>query len=225
MLHRLVVEDAAPALRAEIFAFIQEIAPAGAVNGLAQTLLRLTVPGVPDLYQGTELWDFSLVDPDNRRPVDFALRQKMLGANDAGDLARRRDQAGADRAGARPCAARCPTCSPTAATSRSRSRGGSPTTSSPSCAGTRPDAILTVVPRLPGGLIRDPARSGCSTCRTPVWPLPTDLTLFNALDERSDPDHVAECAHCSKCSLGGLWHFFPHGSRNRHSPNQICTVR
>jgi (1->4)-alpha-D-glucan 1-alpha-D-glucosylmutase len=48
----------------------------GAINGLAQTLLRLTVPGVPDLYQGTELWDLSLVDPDNRRPVDFALRQR-----------------------------------------------------------------------------------------------------------------------------------------------------
>ncbi|VCU70762.1 Maltooligosyl trehalose synthase [Pigmentiphaga humi] len=51
---------------------------AGALNGLAQTLLRMTVPGVPDLYQGTELWDFSLVDPDNRRPVDYALRRAML---------------------------------------------------------------------------------------------------------------------------------------------------
>jgi malto-oligosyltrehalose synthase len=79
LLHRLVVEDRAPALRADIFAFIQEIAPAGTINALAQTLLRLTVPGVPDLYQGTELWDFSLVDPDNRRPVDFALREKLLG--------------------------------------------------------------------------------------------------------------------------------------------------
>ena len=44
---------------------------AGALNSLQQTLLRLTSPGIPDLYQGTELWDFSLVDPDNRRPVDF----------------------------------------------------------------------------------------------------------------------------------------------------------
>ncbi|HET6194520.1 MAG TPA: malto-oligosyltrehalose synthase, partial [Acetobacteraceae bacterium] len=79
LLHRLVVEDRAPALLADIFAFIQEIAPAGTLNSLAQTLLRLTVPGVPDLYQGTELWDFSLVDPDNRRPVDFTLRQKLLG--------------------------------------------------------------------------------------------------------------------------------------------------
>jgi maltooligosyltrehalose synthase len=50
----------------------------GAVNGLAQTLLKLTVPGVPDTYQGCELWDLSLVDPDNRRPVDYALRRAYL---------------------------------------------------------------------------------------------------------------------------------------------------
>ncbi|OZI63782.1 malto-oligosyltrehalose synthase [Bordetella genomosp. 1] len=56
----------------------RDIAPAGRVNGLAQTLLRLTTPGVPDLYQGTDLWDLSLVDPDNRRPVDFALRAALL---------------------------------------------------------------------------------------------------------------------------------------------------
>ncbi|HEY1610345.1 MAG TPA: malto-oligosyltrehalose synthase, partial [Paraburkholderia sp.] len=59
-------------------AFVMRIAPAGALNSLAQTTLRLTSPGVPDLYQGTELWDFSLVDPDNRRPVDFALRAAAL---------------------------------------------------------------------------------------------------------------------------------------------------
>ena len=59
----------------EIVAFARRLGPAGAVNGLAQTLLRLTAPGVPDLYQGTEFWDQSLVDPDNRRPVDFAARQ------------------------------------------------------------------------------------------------------------------------------------------------------
>ena len=58
-------------------AVVQRIAPAGAVNGLVQCLLKLSVPGVPDLYQGTDLWDFSLVDPDNRRPVDFAARAKM----------------------------------------------------------------------------------------------------------------------------------------------------
>jgi (1->4)-alpha-D-glucan 1-alpha-D-glucosylmutase len=52
----------------------------GAINSLAQTLLKLTVPGIPDLYQGTEFWDYSLVDPDNRRPVDYAARER--GIND-----------------------------------------------------------------------------------------------------------------------------------------------
>jgi (1->4)-alpha-D-glucan 1-alpha-D-glucosylmutase len=54
------------------------IGPLGAINGLGQTLLRMTTPGVPDLYQGCELWDFSMVDPDNRRPVDFERRRLML---------------------------------------------------------------------------------------------------------------------------------------------------
>ncbi|MDE1182072.1 malto-oligosyltrehalose synthase [Paraburkholderia sp.] len=58
--------------------FVKRIAPVGAVNSLQQTLLRMSSPGVPDLYQGTELWDFSLVDPDNRRPVDFAQRNAWL---------------------------------------------------------------------------------------------------------------------------------------------------
>ncbi|MDB5838910.1 MAG: treY, partial [Herminiimonas sp.] len=62
----------------ELAAWVRRIAPAGAVNSLSQTVLRLTTPGVPDLYQGTELWDFSLVDPDNRRPVDHGLRREML---------------------------------------------------------------------------------------------------------------------------------------------------
>lgn len=56
----------------------ERIAQHGAVNSLTQTVLKLTCPGVPDVYQGNELWDFSLVDPDNRRPVDFALRQQRL---------------------------------------------------------------------------------------------------------------------------------------------------
>src|SRR5437667_5250093 len=56
----------------------QEIARLGAINSLTQTLLKLTSPGVPDIYQGTEIWDYSLVDPDNRRPVDYAQRREML---------------------------------------------------------------------------------------------------------------------------------------------------
>ncbi len=59
-------------------AFLDRIAPAAALNGLVQTTLRYTAPGVPDLYQGTEFWDFSLVDPDNRRPVDFGARASAL---------------------------------------------------------------------------------------------------------------------------------------------------
>ena len=50
-----------------------------AISSLAQVTLKLTAPGVPDIYQGCELWDFSLVDPDNRRPPDWALRQAMMG--------------------------------------------------------------------------------------------------------------------------------------------------
>lgn len=65
-------------LALQIEEFVNQIAPAGALNGLVQTLLRITCPGVPDLYQGTELWDFSLVDPDNRRPVDYSLRNNAL---------------------------------------------------------------------------------------------------------------------------------------------------
>jgi len=58
--------------------FQRRVARLGALNGLSQTLLKLTAPGVPDVYQGNELWDLSLVDPDNRRPVDFGLREKLL---------------------------------------------------------------------------------------------------------------------------------------------------
>jgi (1->4)-alpha-D-glucan 1-alpha-D-glucosylmutase len=63
---------------AAITAFVDRIAPAGALNGLVQMVLRTLLPGVPDLYQGNEFWDFSLVDPDNRRPVDYVLREAAL---------------------------------------------------------------------------------------------------------------------------------------------------
>jgi len=62
----------------ELEQFVARVKDAGRVNSLAQTLLKHTAPGVPDLYQGTELWDLSLVDPDNRRPVDYALRRRLL---------------------------------------------------------------------------------------------------------------------------------------------------
>jgi len=65
-------------LLTRIARFALDIAPAGLVNSLAQATLRLTSPGMPDLYQGTEFWDFSLVDPDNRRPVDYPARLAAL---------------------------------------------------------------------------------------------------------------------------------------------------
>jgi (1->4)-alpha-D-glucan 1-alpha-D-glucosylmutase len=60
------------------FPVAQEVARLGAINSLAQTVLKLTSPGVPDIYQGTEVWDDSLVDPDNRRPVDYLRRREIL---------------------------------------------------------------------------------------------------------------------------------------------------
>ncbi|HUZ10301.1 MAG TPA: malto-oligosyltrehalose synthase [Acidimicrobiales bacterium] len=62
----------------EVARLVARIGPAGASNSLALSVLKSIAPGVPDVYQGTELWDFSLVDPDNRRPVDFGARQRVL---------------------------------------------------------------------------------------------------------------------------------------------------
>jgi (1->4)-alpha-D-glucan 1-alpha-D-glucosylmutase len=94
-LHALV--DAAyddEAAAARIHKFVQRIAGFGRSNSLAQKLLQLTMPGVPDVYQGTELWDYSLVDPDNRRPVDYASRRKLLASLDDGHV-RAVDESGA----------------------------------------------------------------------------------------------------------------------------------
>ncbi|MEV6240744.1 malto-oligosyltrehalose synthase [Lentzea sp. NPDC051838] len=62
----------------EVAAFAERIKAPGYANSLGQKLVQLTAPGVPDVYQGTELWDFSLVDPDNRRPVDYEVRRDLL---------------------------------------------------------------------------------------------------------------------------------------------------
>ncbi|BCT77020.1 hypothetical protein SCMU_28620 [Sinomonas cyclohexanicum] len=84
--HRLVDDATDP--DSEAFPIISEfadrIAPHGASNALTAKLLQLAMPGVPDVYQGTELWDRSLCDPDNRRDVDFAARAEALAALDAG---------------------------------------------------------------------------------------------------------------------------------------------
>ena len=71
-----ILSDAA--FVAEIESFVARINRDGRINSLAQTLLKCVSPGVPDLYQGAELWDHSLVDPDNRRPVDYDLRRELL---------------------------------------------------------------------------------------------------------------------------------------------------
>lgn len=71
-------------------AFAQRVIELGALNSLAQTVLKLTAPGVPDIYQGNESWDLSLVDPDNRRPVDYASRGALLDT-----LSTQREQQGA----------------------------------------------------------------------------------------------------------------------------------
>jgi (1->4)-alpha-D-glucan 1-alpha-D-glucosylmutase len=63
---------------ASLSAIATRVAEAGAINSLTQTVLKVTSPGVPDFYQGSELWDFSLVDPDNRRPVNYALREERI---------------------------------------------------------------------------------------------------------------------------------------------------
>jgi (1->4)-alpha-D-glucan 1-alpha-D-glucosylmutase len=75
---RLLDEAASAEFLFDLRAFLKRVIPAGLLNSLAQTLLKITSPGVPDTYQGMELWDFSLVDPDNRRPVDYARRRKLL---------------------------------------------------------------------------------------------------------------------------------------------------
>ncbi len=74
----LLLERENQQLRQSLADAAQLIACPGALNGLVQSLLRMTVPGVPDLYQGNEYWDFSLVDPDNRRAVDYACRRRTL---------------------------------------------------------------------------------------------------------------------------------------------------
>ena len=74
----ILSEQPASAFRTDFEPFAARIARLGMWNSLSQTLLKLTSPGVPDIYQGTELWDFSLVDPDNRRPVEYDIRRRYL---------------------------------------------------------------------------------------------------------------------------------------------------
>jgi (1->4)-alpha-D-glucan 1-alpha-D-glucosylmutase len=158
-LRALLVDAEKPELLDEIAGFVEAIAAAGAVNGLAQLLLKLTVPGVPDIYQGTEYWDFSLVDPDNRRPVDYGTRATTLGGAPVGALAtcwrdgrikqailacaldlRRRNEEVFSAGSYEPVLAEGPMADRVVAFMRRR--GGR--------------MLLTVVPRLPADLMGDP---------------------------------------------------------------------
>lgn len=83
------------ALVAEVSRFVERLSPAWQVTSLAQKAIQLTMPGVADTYQGTELWDLSLVDPDNRRPVDWQQRRRLLGDLDSAQAPPHLDDSGA----------------------------------------------------------------------------------------------------------------------------------
>jgi (1->4)-alpha-D-glucan 1-alpha-D-glucosylmutase len=76
--HTLLANRASNLFLGDFIPFQQRVARYGMLNSVSQTVFKLTVPGVPDLYQGNEIWDFSLVDPDNRRPVDYQRRRALL---------------------------------------------------------------------------------------------------------------------------------------------------
>jgi (1->4)-alpha-D-glucan 1-alpha-D-glucosylmutase len=75
---RILARSQANAFLKDLIPFCRRVSHYGMLNSLSQTLIKITSPGVPDFYQGTELWDLNLVDPDNRRPVDFEKRRAML---------------------------------------------------------------------------------------------------------------------------------------------------
>jgi (1->4)-alpha-D-glucan 1-alpha-D-glucosylmutase len=79
-----VLDPENTAFREDFLAFERRIADLGVYNSLSQLVVKIAAPGVPDFYQGTELWDFSLVDPDNRRAVNYDRRQTMLAELDEG---------------------------------------------------------------------------------------------------------------------------------------------
>jgi (1->4)-alpha-D-glucan 1-alpha-D-glucosylmutase len=95
-LRRFIAQTLADAgFRASLESFVASLQEAGWINSLSQTLLKLTAPGIPDIYQGAELGVFTLVDPDNRRPVDFEIRRQLLAELPSlapGAIWQRRDQ-------------------------------------------------------------------------------------------------------------------------------------
>jgi (1->4)-alpha-D-glucan 1-alpha-D-glucosylmutase len=77
-LARDALDSSGSGFLASFLPFAQKIARLGVQNSVIQTVMKLTLPGVPDIYQGCEMWDLSLVDPDNRRPVDYEIRAAAL---------------------------------------------------------------------------------------------------------------------------------------------------
>ena len=157
--------------------FVGQLARPAAIASLAQLVLKLTVPGVPDIYQGGELWDFSLVDPDNRRPVDWDERRRLLDEISEASRAELAEhwQDGREKlfATARllELRRRGRRCSPRAITSRSRSaRAAIPTGSAPSRAAHGDEVLAVAVPRLTYGLFRDggPADFGATDIALPA---------------------------------------------------------
>ena len=153
---------------------LDRVAGPGWSNALAAKLLALTMPGVPDVYQGSELWEQSLVDPDNRRPVDFDVRRQVLAgcspASDPCSPRRRRPghakllvtagRADACAATSRSCSRRTPRCAPRGAAADhvlAFDRGGA----------------VTVATRLPVGLAAAAAgATPCCRCPTGAWARP-----------------------------------------------------
>jgi malto-oligosyltrehalose synthase len=172
--------EASPLIE-EIFALVQSIAPAGAVNSLAQVLLKLTVPGVPDFYRGTEYWDFSLVDPDNRRPVDYSSRRRSI---ETGPSSSWRSGAIKQDLIARALSLRraCPGPFVHGTYEPLRLEGATPETALAFCRRQGQDLVLAIVPRLPSRLPIDATGPSLEV----TWPdlridSPTSRTLFNAL--------------------------------------------
>jgi (1->4)-alpha-D-glucan 1-alpha-D-glucosylmutase len=202
----LVGRGASPELLDEIVSFVGRIAPAGAVNGLAQTLLKLTAPGTPDIYRGTELWDFSLVDPDNRRPVDLTARAASMDAPPSADLTKHwRDGRIKQALIARALAVR-----------RARPRlfevgSYEPLDVRGACADrvvaflrrVDDDVAITVVPRTVSALLRD----GDVAFTPDAWKdtavaLPHANTLVNAIDRE-------RCANDTAAAVGSLFRRLP----------------
>ncbi|GAB3214319.1 malto-oligosyltrehalose synthase [Marinactinospora endophytica] len=180
-----------PVLVGEVTGFAERITPAGYSNGLGQKLLQLLGPGVPDVYQGSELWDLSLVDPDNRRPVDYALREELLAKLEDGWLPEV-DHSGAAKMhvvrtalrlrrdhpveGYLPLAAQGPSAHHAVAFARGRDR-------------IHPPDVVAVATRLPLGLER------AGGWRDTVLPLPVGPgrwgDLLTGREIQADPDGLA----------------------------------